>query len=138
MLSEMRKKLGDEFDFEVVEMFGIKMLFSCGVRLDGGEYNISDILPDGLYMYAIRHTDGDYVFGEIADKVSVNFAGNILTNIEIKFESGEGIELMDEDYTFTDDDPYNYDDIEKYINTKNTEIEVIDKPYIECFRKNNY
>lgn len=131
MFDKIKEKLGDDFDFESIEVFGVKMLISIA-RLDSGEWNIKNMLPEGLYMYAVRHTDDDYMLAEINNKVLVNFAGNILSNVKI--DIGDGILLRDDDYSFTDDDPLNFEDIVKYVNDDNKGIDIIDSVFIDNYR----
>lgn len=59
-------------DFELVELFEKKVLF-CDCRIDRGS------VPDGIYMYEIRHGDEDICPCELCDWVMVNFFGTILS-----------------------------------------------------------
>ena len=64
--------------FEKVTVFGKSMLFTC-LRVD------KDTVPDGLYIYEVRHDDegqGDPV--EIASFVMVNHWGTLISAYPIE------------------------------------------------------
>ena len=71
--------------FEDVTVLGHPMLFTCA-RVD------RDTVPDGLYMYEVRHDDdqqGDPV--QIANWIMVNYWGTLITNKPIRLEPSERI-----------------------------------------------
>ena len=71
--------------FEDVTVLGHPMLFTCA-RVD------RDTVPEGLYMYEVRHDDdqqGDPV--QIADWIMVNHWGTLITNKPIRLEPSERI-----------------------------------------------
>ena len=71
--------------FEDVTVLGHPMLFTCA-RVD------RDTVPEGLYMYEVRHDDdqqGDPV--QIANWIMVNHWGTLITNKPIRLEPSERI-----------------------------------------------
>lgn len=71
--------------FEDVTVLGHPMLFTCA-RVD------RDTVPEGLYMYEVRHDDdqqGDPV--QIANWIMVNHWGTLITNKSIRLEPSERI-----------------------------------------------
>lgn len=71
--------------FEYVTVLGHPMLFTCA-RVDRAT------VPDGLYMYEVRHDDdqqGDPV--QIANWIMVNHWGTLITNKPIRLEPSERI-----------------------------------------------
>ena len=71
--------------FENVTVLGHPMLFTCA-RVD------RDTVPEGLYMYEVRHDDdqqGDPV--QIANWIMVNHWGTLITNKLIRLEPSERI-----------------------------------------------
>ena len=71
--------------FEDVTVLGHPMLFTCA-RVDRAT------VPDGLYMYEVRHDDdqqGDPV--QIANWIMVNHWGTLITNKPIRLEPSERI-----------------------------------------------
>lgn len=80
--------------YELVTIFGHPVIFS-NLRLD------RSTVPNGLYMYEIRHDDdcqGDPV--QVAKWIMVNFWGTILTDTPIELEdrpNGNAIRDIEED-----------------------------------------
>lgn len=71
--------------FEDVTVLGHPMLFTCA-RVD------RDTVPEGLYMYEVRHDDdqqGDPV--QIANWIMVIHWGTLITNKPIRLEPSERI-----------------------------------------------
>ena len=71
--------------FEDVTVLGHPMLFTCA-RVD------RDTVPEGLYMYEVRHDDdqqGDPV--QIANWIMVNHWGTLITNKPLRLEPSERI-----------------------------------------------
>lgn len=71
--------------FEDVTVLGHPMLFTCA-RVD------RDTVPEGLYMYEVRHDDdqqGDPV--QIANWIMVNHWGTLITNKPIRLEPSKRI-----------------------------------------------
>ena len=65
--------------FENITLFGQPMLFT-NLRCD------RDTLPDGMYMYEIRHDDdGQGIPCEIADWIMVNHWGTVISNRPVQF-----------------------------------------------------
>ena len=70
--------------FEMVEVFGHPMLFTC-LRIN------RDTVPKGMHAYDVRHDDygrGDPC--EIAKNIMVNHWGTLITNQQIRLTSGTG------------------------------------------------
>lgn len=90
--------------FEEVTVFDHPMLFT-GIRID------RTTIPEGLYMYEVRHDDGqqgDPV--QIANWIMVNHWGTIITNRPIHLEPSASI-----DNAYRDIDPeedWNYEGTE--------------------------
>ena len=82
-------------DFEDVTVFDRPMLFTC-LRCD------RSTLPKGMYMYEVRHDDGQQgIPCEIAEHILVNHWGTLITNRPIRLKSdGAGTKpyrLIDEE-----------------------------------------
>lgn len=76
----------DGDDYELVELFGQKALFT------NERINDSDV-PEGLHLYQIRMTDDGEQFGSLENSVIVNHGGSILTKEPIDLGESEHIEF---------------------------------------------
>lgn len=71
--------------FEDVTVLGHPMLFTCA-RVD------RETVPKGLYMYEVRHDDGQQGNPvQIANWIMVNHWGTLITNKPIRLEPSERI-----------------------------------------------
>ncbi|MBQ7647117.1 MAG: hypothetical protein IJS94_07600 [Clostridia bacterium] len=76
----MRVNAKDE-KFELVTLFGEKMLFTS-LRID------KKTVPEGLYIYEIRHSDEDWGDPcQVAAWVFVNHYGTVISHTPIEFEN---------------------------------------------------
>lgn len=71
-----------EEKFEPFELFGKVVLFTDG-RID------PKTVPEGLYLYSLRHGDDDSIPLTVEKHVTVNHFGNIISKREIPFPDGE-------------------------------------------------
>lgn len=82
-------------EFDVIELFGIKMLFT------NARINDDDNIPDTLNWYHLRETDDFEYFGELKKNVFVNHGGSIITNVS--FDDVEPLIIAPSDYSFIDE-----------------------------------
>lgn len=80
---------------QMIELFDVPMLFTC-LRCN------KDSVPEGYFLYEVRHTDEDWGLPcEVAKGILVNFFGTIISKKEI--EMPEGFLLSEsEDWFYTD------------------------------------
>ena len=83
-------------DFEEAELFGGSVLFSgCRVKRDS--------VPEGLRLYELRHDDADDMSPcRIAESVSVNFYGSVLSSRPVQLCADGGLDLLREDFGYAD------------------------------------
>ena len=86
----------NELDFEEAELFGKSVLFSgCRVKRDS--------VPEGLRLYELQYEDADDMSPcWIAESVSVNFYGSILTSCPVQLFADGGLDLLREDFGYAD------------------------------------
>ena len=73
----------DKIGFETVTVFGKKCLFT-DIRVD------RETVPQGKYMYEIRHSDEDWGLPvSVGPGVLVNFFGTVVSDEPLLDESGE-------------------------------------------------
>ena len=83
--------------FEQVELFGKPVLFT-ELRID------RDTVPDGLYLYELRHADEDWGEPcELARSITVNFFGSVLTSDPIQLSPEGWLPIKDDDFDYTGD-----------------------------------
>ena len=81
--------------FEQVELFGKPVLFT-ELRID------RDTVPDGLYLYELRHADEDWGEPcELARSITVNFFGSVLTSDPIQLSPEGWLKMDGEDFDYT-------------------------------------
>lgn len=83
--------------FEQVELFGSSVLFT-DLRIDRGT------VPDGLYLYELRHADEDWGEPcELARGILVNFFGSVLTSDPIQLPPQGWLPIRENDFDYTGD-----------------------------------
>lgn len=83
--------------FELVELFGEPVLFT-DLRID------RDTVPDGLYLYELRHKDEDWGDPcELARSIAVNYFGSVLTSDPFQLPPEGWLPIKDDDFDYTGD-----------------------------------
>ena len=88
-VTKLKSQAAQEDKYDVIEVFGRKALFSNG-RFEPEE------IPEGFYVYDLRHSDDGGEFISIEPKVAINYGGSVLMREPVYFGESSGIEF-DED-----------------------------------------